>query len=456
MKFAGWLPVLVSVLVVNAAHAAVEKPDIPETTINVFVITEPGLSTSEIATEIGLLEEIFDQTQFSAGWGNAPATVTVINKWSPLVTNESFSGSGLTQWAQAALWVNIDPATGSEYGITIRNAMAADVIIAFVSNIEGGKPGTYSCGFTLQENWLGGDTSFVPTGIPPIDRRQRNREFGFLSVVSLHPDCTTGDGITTAGHEFGHIFGAGHYEDEDPAYPERGLYVDSRAGYFDIHTGYHIPVPPYWVPIDYRVVTIMGSDADSICLAGLECQFALKFSDEYFDWPGRKNSRAVDTTALSVAYYRSGDPVYGGIESCYDGMDNDGDGGTDTLDGDCQGGGTSELPPPPEPPPTCDHFTTPYFLYTYLVAECEIDTYGNTWTTYRAQWQHHCDSQVIAYEVWRQYSSTSAWEHGWDTLVPNTPIAVLNVTTARIKVRSCGPMGCSLFTAPSTYLPDRC
>ena len=199
----------------------------------------------------------------------------------------------------------------------------------------------------------------------------------------------------------------------------------------------------------------MGSDADSPCQTNPICANSVLYSDRsaFYNNPSRRNTDAIDMTAVSVAHYREGMPQIAVAESCFDGYDNDGDGGTDAEDPDCAGTYT-ELPPPPSPPPVCDSLTKPFHLNAFLVAQCNI-IYGITFSHYRVFWKHHCTGGVDYYQIWKEQPVGSGYVFGW-TEFNNQTDAVIQGSPGRIKVTSCGPAGCSFLSDDSVLLIDQC
>jgi hypothetical protein len=189
-----------------------------------------------------------------------------------------------------------------------------------------------------------------------------------------------------------HLFGAGHWESAPPGL-RTGLFDNSKALIYQKS----IKIFSHWVTYTYR--TVMGRYVDSPCSPAPKfCVQAGIYSDNELGDVTRINSNAIDTTAVSVANYRRGIPSQGIAELCADGIDNDGDGGIDNNDPQCNMTGT-ELPPPPPPPPVCDGNETPFGVYAFLVETCYPQG-GQVWTYYRVKWSHQCSSQVGFYQVW--------------------------------------------------------
>lgn len=433
----------------NSAFSAVD-PTLPEDTIHILVVKEDGVSQSVIDENLENIMWAWQFSDFAGGEGGAPVTLTIINPSTPLILIVSPDGDGIENQASVAAQVSI-PAPE----VSLRDAFAADVVLAFVDSIDGpppepGQPPLVSCGFAFSPLWSGPTAQFqvTPGTIPPVDLRGQNQYY--VAVVATESPCNYSlFDVDTAAHELGHILGAGHYED-DPSNPsdptQTGLFPNSRS---DTKIANY-----YWTYLRSR--TVMGSDADSVCQSGPTCANAVVFSDRSSFWnnPNRRNTDAIDQTALSVAYYRTGVPEIGVAESCFDGYDNDGDGQEDGMDPDCNSTLT-EAPPPPPPPANCDSLSKPYNLMAFLVAQCNVIN-GITWSHYRVFYEHHCfPESVDNFEVWKEIPVGSGYIFGWRTFL-NSADALIEGGPGRIKVKACGSAGCSDLSDQSVLLVDQC
>ena len=301
-------------------------------------------------------------------------------------------------------------------------------------------------------DWLLGDFQISD---PETGLDTDGRDLYYMALVSWEvPACIEQAAVDTAVHEFGHLFGAGHYE-LTPGSPltKTGLTANSRSDIADV------VFFPWWnggQKVRYR--TIMGSSGDSVCDGHnppITCHFQLVYSGKpnsvaYSD-PTRNNFDAIATTGLSVANYRMGPPSTTVIPLCLDGFDNDGDSLIDLLDPDCING-LVEHSPPPDPPAICDATDNPHSVRAYLVDAC---VEGNT--RYRVEWDHHCPDQVSWYEIWTTqplFPPIPRWN--WNVHLREWTDAYVYGPAGRVQVRSCGTGGCSGISSSSTILYDIC
>lgn len=414
------------------------NPPAPDTTIQILIFKEPSVSQSFVNSQVSRMQSVWSNTQFTNG--SAPVSLSVINPGAALSTVVNLGGDPLVQIASVKTLVSTSVA-----GLpSIRDALAADVVIAFVDSLQG------LCGFAPQENWSGPGKDFIEgANTPGLDLRGADDDgFGpgyYVALVANDGVCSFAGNSDTAAHELGHLFGAGHYEVIGSPATKTGLYQNSRA---------LIDEEFEFIPCCFSFTlfrrTVMGRQADTLCNGS--CQLFNIFSDNSpnLNDLNRRNTDAIDATAVSVAQYRVGFPSPGISEQCVDTIDNDGDGQTDSADQDCVNGG-SESPPPPPPPPNCDSSVAPYALNGYLVAICAPNS---TASQYLAQWSHACPNDVAFYEVWKSVPDGAPFVFGWIRPDRQTPIFV-NATDGRIKVRSCGAGGCSSFTN-TFYAVDQC
>lgn len=366
--------------------AAVGPPQVDDT-VHVLIVKEPNVDQQFVDYQLGLLILAWSNSEFING--DAPVIVSIVNPGAALSTLIDFSGS-LDSHITAVKTLVSSSVAGNP---SMRDSFAADVVIAFVDTL-----GVGNCGYAPQLNWGPPENEYIPDPLTDnLDLRARDDDFVggnigyYVALVAANSPCDNWLNIDVAAHEFGHLFGAGHHDGQAGLQP--GLYPNSKALVFDFFM-------PYLGTRRYR--TVMGRYNDPICAQPQnpngQCTPTRRFSDNYYDDLSRINTNALDTTGVAVANYRVGNPTPGLAELCNDGMDNDGDGSTDSMDPECQSGG-SEVGPPPPPPPVCEGHETPTGVYAYLVETCVV-TPTNTWTQYRVQWSHQCQSQVSFYQVW--------------------------------------------------------
>ncbi len=421
----------------GTAHSQLNPP-VVEDTIHILVLKEAGVSQTYTETQLNSLLNAWEDTSFTLG--NAPVSLTVINAAAPLIMPDISSSAGYITHRNAVHALVSVPVGGA---LPIRDALAADIVLLFVDAFAGSNP-YLTCGRADQDNWIppppssGGQFDEDPlTGLD-----LNGKDDYYIALIANDVPCNGPGNTLVLAHEFGHLLGAGHYEvPAGVSAPRPGLLANSKAAWRS--AGWGIT----------RYTTIGMSPADSPCLS-FWCIYDNVWSDWSFTWndPQRRNTDAIDLTAESLAHYRMGTPTFGATETCIDGIDNDGDGQTDTgQDPDCSTG-NSEVPLPPPLPPTCDATVRPFGLFTYLVDGCVP---GTSTSHYRLAWGHHCPDQVFEYEIWAATPPTGLRTFRW--VVPNTGSdAFITNGSGRIWVRSCGVGGCSGFTLNSVIVTDIC
>lgn len=399
--------------------------------------------SATIAQELQIIIDAWNATGLSAAAGVVPI---IANDGQPIVV-PGLLGSGDAN----ALRTGVLPLLNSTInGINIRNVHGADVIIYFANVLP---PPANVCGAVANNNFSNyPNSSFTGTGPANIDTSQK--ETAFFGVSDDRFPCTIGGGFPSAAHEFGHFFGVGHYISPIGFYADSLAYL-TNSSYFDGTVVY----------ID--VVSSIGSsgkELGDVCsyyeniseyVELRSCNYTIKYSDGSFGAViGRNNAKALDKTALSVANYRIGGP--GTYSQCSDGIDNDGDGTTDTVDGNCvDSEDDSEAPPPPPPAPggCTPSGYPPVNLNARIVEICQPSSSA---TGYELAWDHACFGGV--YEVFGNDNKGAG-----DYFVLTTPSreALISVETVSgdpipsVKVRACSSGSCSAFSPP-LLVADQC
>lgn len=427
--------ILLSNVLALSAQSALDPPPI-EDTIHILILKEAGLSQATLEAHIDHLENAWADTFFTLG--DAPVSITVINAGAPLILpNMSSSDDYVTHRNAIHTLVSASVAGAPP----IRDSLAADLVVAYVDEYAAANP-YVNCGRADQKYWIPEPPSnggqFVEDPMTGLDLR--GQDDSYIALVAIGQPCNVPWFFHGTSHELGHLFGAGHYEvpPSTPA-PRPGLLANSKANAKE-QSGYT------------RMATVGISPADSPCF-GIICVDDGVWSDWSSDWnnASRRNTDAIDLTAESVAHYRMGVPNFGETDTCIDGIDNDGDGQTDSdEDPECMSG-NSELPPPPPPPSTCSATIVPHRLYVRLSQTCT----SSLGSHYQVHWEHHCASHVSEYEVWAETPPDDDLTYRWSVPSRFTDAFIWN-GSARIKIRACGTGGCSYWTEPGVIVTDIC
>lgn len=403
--------------------------------VNILIVRDPSANLAVVQAQTNMIDHVFANSWFVNTV--PPVAINIINDGS-VITIPPLNGSFADKYNNAKVAVSLS-VLGNP---SIRDSTAADLVLVYVDQVELGL-----CGYAPQEDWGPPGNSYIPDPLTDnLDLRGADddpalfpfREGGYyLALVSTEVSCSAGEQyMDNAAHEIFHLFGAGHYEGVQGLQP--GLHTNSKALIFDAFQ-------PWMGTRTFR--TVMGRQIDDLCTNspyGGFCRPTRRLSDRFYLDFSRMNSDAIDTTAVAVANYRRGDPVFGGVDTCFDGQDNDGDGQTDSQDPECQGG--SELPAPPPLPPGCDSTVEPFGVYAFRVANCasSFPPSMSSPSQYRIGWAHSCPGQVSRYEVWAElppgFPPSFRWSVSGFTF---TTDALIDGTSARVLIRACGPAGCS-------------
>ncbi len=337
-----------------------------ETEITVLGVTLPGANINQANT---YLNSLISYWPTSTG-----TTVKLANGGVTIPIASTPSGSADVQ---------LSAAKTAEQNLGLRNLYQADVILFFTTIVPAPIPNRIACGYAPQYNWTAaGAKKFVPDA-NGIDRAGSELWYAGL-IATTETACNPYP--ETAAHEFGHLFAAGHLKPPANIY----LFPDSHAMHISI--GY----PVY---ANYR--TIMAGGPQGATLTG-------NFSSVSGAWD---NLNTLNTTALSVANYRTGSSSGGG-----------GGGG---------GGGECTL-------------QAPTVIAGSLVNQClpQLNT------EHSVTWLDACPSASTKYEVWYSQPDGADDVKGWETTSASTPVFVIGADS-RIRIKSCNNVQCSSLSAMS-------
>ncbi|MEO1542401.1 MAG: hypothetical protein AAFR75_00030 [Pseudomonadota bacterium] len=410
-------------------------------------MTSPTANQLRASMSLQKLKQTWDDSDISGG-----VTITLVNGAAPIPVGGATSGDYNSQ-------VLSQPTSQIR---ALRDTHQADIVIFFFS------AGGNQCGSVSVPRWtqtiLGAPPPmFVPTN--GLDTR------GWFDSYLANVNTASGGPCANdqiAAHEFGHLLGGGHADLPPFTTFDPWLFPDSRAYvYTETITGGSQNNPEFTI-VGYK--TALASDRPLGCALTLNKSCANWIAEYSTNAPDlgnddRENALTLSTTGLSVAnYWRQtgggGGPLPSFDSECTDGVDNDGDGAIDfPLDTGCSsildddetdtdtgsgGGDDGGLggPAPPPPPPPCDSTVQPAFV-TASFLYCT-----GSLTYYQVAWLHACPSQVDTYSfVTRQPNNIFAtWlVNGFPTLLMFQDWWVVGATTG-IRVRSCGPAGCSNYS----------
>ena len=410
--------------------ASVNLPAIDDT-VHILVIKEQGESQLFINDQVQILERVWNDSEYLLG--NVPATLTIVNPGAALTIETNLFGNVLTQVQSVRTFVSTEVGGNP----SLRDVLAADLVVAYVDTLGFDAQGRPVCGFSPQPNWGGPGSEYIPDPFNNfLDLRARgtNQTDGYyISLVSSDSACNGPDLSDLTAHEVGHLFGAGHYEVAGSPSTKTGLHDQSRSLVDEIF----IPAIPPWIPAQTSYMrTVLGRQIDSPC-APLNrfCATYFLYSDHLLDNNTRRNTDSMDTTAVAVANYRMGVPAFGFVELCADGIDNDGDGDTDIEDSECQTSGTEV---PPSPPSQCGGaLAAPTGVHAFLVEQCASNPPFGTPSLYRIKWSHQCPQQVHHFEVWSEIPPGSEPMFEWNVYNCLTTDGLIDIVTAKVLIRAC-------------------
>lgn len=334
----------------------------------------------------------------------------------------------------------------------IRDRHNADVIVVIAEDLT--FSGVLTCGLAKGEHWLKnrpeGTTNFSDSADGLMDGLDRQgSETGFVAAVSVDTACPNGSGA----HEFGHLLGGDHIEIIPGGGQDRSV-IDNGHAYRRITAS-------YGYPITFKVepTALASPFQDNPCVIPniqvSACIYKNRFSDPSVGWGFTRNDNrsALETTAASVAAYRSGGAVTADAQ-CSDGIDNDGDGQIDNgVDSNCTSvNDDNEAPSPPSPPPTCNSAVAPH-SYTGVLSKICVGP--SSATRYILEWEHACPNKVSYYEIMYKQPETGPLQSGWTRTVRWSNAEVAGAP-ARSWVRACGAAGCSGLSNTSFLAIDQC
>lgn len=247
-------------------------------------------------------------------------------------------------------------------------------------------------GYAEQPNWIGAGASFEPD--PTDDNLDRRGEDDyFRAIVRMNPslNCPAAVIPVLAAHEFGHLLGGGHTKESG----EQFLFTDSHA--------FAIIFNIFGVVNGSKSILAEGSP-ETCSKAGVQCNIVAVYSS----FGDTNNRRTFETTALSVANYRSS-----------------------------SGGSGCALQAP-----------------TNVVGSLLTACSPYPWNQHSVTWQQQCPSQVDLFWIWFSQPDGSPVQLGWSTPLLSTPVFVTGASS-RIRIQACGSSGCSI-PPPSSYLASAC
>lgn len=437
---------LLSTWFITPIYASTQFPP-SDTEIRILLIRDDSVTDAEVSVQRDFLDAAWINTSLSTS-----VTLNFVNNGQPIEFVEDpfrnppfeLSGDAFTQRNHLKEFVTRPSDPNDPSSPSLREIYAADLVVALSEDVF--VPGLgFACGFAPQNSWLGAGAAFTP-GAFGLDLDDRDNFYVALVSNQLTVGCR--DELNLISHEFGHLLGAGHAASHGPG---RGLYADSRANARTV-AWYNSPI---WV-----LATVLIAPGDAECIWATdpeegECTLDPYFSDphHYVAYQQGRNDKALDRTASSVANYVQSVPQPP-VNTCTDGIDNDGDGDIDSGDPECPGVGESG--PPPPPPQFCNSLNVPTNVEGFQVAECAINPANNiTFSHYNVSWHHGCPEEVTHYEIWYNQPTTAAPAYGWDRSMRYTDVFVEG-SPSRIRVRACGLAGCSGFSLSSFVAVDEC
>ena len=455
------LAVIVCVGISGFSISNASVPTLNDTTIRILVVGDL------LVLDPTLIDEQLDflETAWTSSPGlNTPISITIANSGIPVEYTDD--GNGKICCTQEESLDEIEEfvsestvVIGGGDPVALRDVHGADLVLGFSQGFldEG------ICGQVRKSPWV---SPIIPPYAPPslilnpltfgLDLRGANSSY--VGVISLDDGFVTecDDAPWTAAHEFGHLLGGGHWETPPPPdifnpFPLHYLYSDSRSDRSVLINEFR-----FWPPPTYTIFqSAVGTGGDDGCVFfnefyGMNMEVTSCTNFPYFSGalvlpgtPGHDNARTFDDTAESVANFRRGEPLIS-VDTCSDGIDNDGDGNDDLNDPDCTGTSVSESSPPPPIPPNCDYSSKPYNVEGTLIQECAIIN-GVSWTPHRIRWAHSCPGQVDHYEIEFSQPDGDPYVFGWNVFSTSTDSLVIG-SPSRVRIRACSGVSCS---APS-------
>ena len=373
MNVFGKTVVLAIALIVASASLAQNH------TIKILAVYEPGASIIPIPNQMANIATVFANSPPLAG----NTGISYANFGFPILLTSTISGADPElQRLDARDNINLQQ---------LRNTHAADLVVVFVSDLNGW---CGNIGSEIGFNWIGFGAAMVPTLGPDL----RQKDDFFIALVSTQTGCRTWGNLTA--HEIGHLLGAGH----EFAANQRGLLPDSYADW-------RKPTPGY-ANGKHTVMISTFQPLDCYIGQGTGCSEQKKFSDETTttNHPSNanyKNYKAILRTKESVSMYRE--------------------------------------------PPTCG-LSAPVLVTGQLLDHCYG---GEPTSRHRLYWSDLCPSASDNYRSWAQQPpalGTAGYDDHVETVwEPNlSHIFYVFGDAANMKVTSCSGPWCTGLSA-STY-----
>jgi hypothetical protein len=342
-----------------------------DTSIRVLGVYPQGASIDGqyMRDQLTMISSAWNATALAASSGIAVEVLNGSNPVSAVLAGMPTTNVPISSWAPSH--PNL---------VSVRSSWSADVIVLFSPYFDPGSCGATQAGFA--------NGNFVADA-QGMDLTYAN--YSYVSVVS--PGCDP----TTAAHEFGHLFGAGHRTDGSRLYEDARAYSLKYTQYYD-QWGY-----------SYEVSSTMGHPVECPSMGGSFCAFMAGYSRSgVFGDGAHQNARTLNLLAKSLANYI----------------------------------GTPTQPAPVLYPPINVH--------GYLINAC--DEYG--WTRHQAHWNDdpRTNIAVSGYEVWFSQAPGQPYAFGWwvPFIQKFSDVYVIGADSD-IRVNACTTSQCSALSA-SSYL----
>jgi len=288
--------------------------------------------------------------------------------------------------------------------------------------------------------WLGAGRSFQPDSEGVDLRGSEDAWFALVATAASAVPCNLLK--NGSAHEIGHLMGGGHWATPNPG--TEPLNSNGRADRKLVYQTF----PSYG--IQTARTALSGPNA---CVSFSNCPEVTTYSSpSFYGISSRQNVQTIAQTAKSVANYYRGDPIPSpAVPQCSDGMDNDGDGGIDSADPDCDGPTDEDEtgPPPPPMPPSCNPISFPPTNVSASLAQvCDPSL---TFSTYRLRWKDACPGDNYLIEA-----NQGAGTFTVGTVFGFSANLIISGSPGAITVRSCVGFSCSVQSNPPVFIFDQC